>query len=233
MMKLCAMASTAAAILFFSTASISAAATSVAGVVSDPSGARLPDAMIMLSPVTKGEKPIATTSNAAGEWEVRNLNSGDYRLEVKAPGFRAHLQQISIAPDRTTHFDVQLNLGSIQETVTVQGETPYVPRASSSPQRIRVGGNVQPTKVLTMVRPEYPQHLKDAGISGVVILQAVISREGDVLNAQVLSTGVNEELIAAAQNAVRQWKYQPTLLNGVPVEIVTTINVNFTLARKE
>jgi TonB family protein len=233
MMKVCAMACTVAAIVFFSTVNSAAATTSVAGVVSDPSGARLPDAMIMLTPTAKGEKPIATTSNSSGEWEVRTLNAGDYRLEVKVPGFRAHLQQISVTPDRTTHFDVQLNLGSIQETITVQGETSYIPRATSTPQRIRVGGNVQPPKLLTTVRPDYPQHLKDAGISGVVIMRAVISREGDVLNAQTLSPEVNAELIAAAENAVRQWKYQPTLLNGVPVEVVLTINVNFTLARKE
>ena len=130
---------------------------------------------------------------------------------------------------------MRLDLGSIQETLTVQGETSAAPRQlnTSGPQRIRVGGSVQAAKLLHQARPEYPQHLKDTGVTGTVVMNAVISREGDVLNIQVLSPEVDRDLIEAATNAVRQWKYQPTLLNGVPVELITLINVNFTLARRE
>lgn len=230
MMKMSALVCTGVAILCFSSARSSAAPAGVGGVVSDPSGARLPDAKILLS--AKGSQPVATVAGPAGEWEIRTLPPGDYRLEVRAPGFRLYQQQITVAPDRDTRLDVQLNLGSIEDTITVQGETAFVP-GGAAPQRIRVGGNVKPSRILQMVRPEYPQYLKDKGVSGVVILQAIISREGDVINVQVLSRDLDPALIAAAVDAVKQWKYEPTLLNGVSVEIVTTINVNFALARKQ
>jgi TonB family protein len=234
MMKFSATACTALAIVLFSSVNGSAASTSVTGTISDPSGGRVPNAVVLLIPSVRGAKQITKASNASGEWEVRTLPAGDYRMEIKVPGFRAHQQQITVAADRTLRFDVQMQLGSIQETLTVQGETSYVPqRATSTPQRIRVGGNVQAAKVVKMVRPEYPPQVKEAGISGTVVLQAVISREGDVLNIQVLSPEVDRDLITAATDAVMQWKYEPTLLNGAPVEVVTQINVNFTLARRE
>jgi protein TonB len=79
--------------------------------------------------------------------------------------------------------------------------------------------------------PEYPAHLKAAGITGSVILQAVIGREGEVLNIEVLSSEVHPDFIAVATEAVAKWKYEPTLLNGVAVEVLTVINVNFTLSQ--
>ena len=81
-----------------------------------------------------------------------------------------------------------------------------------------------------MTRPIYPPQMKEARITGTVVLQAVISREGNVLNLESISPEVHPDLVEAAMEAVRQWQYEPTLLNGVPVEIVTLININFTLA---
>jgi TonB family protein len=79
------------------------------------------------------------------------------------------------------------------------------------------------------VRPTYPDHLRAAGVSGTVVLQAVISAEGQVMNVESIDPDVHPDLVAAATDAVMQWQYQPTLLNGQPVEIITLINVNFTL----
>ena len=61
------------------------------------------------------------------------------------------------------------------------------------------------------------------------MLRAVISKTGEPLNPEVINTAVNPGLAQAALDAVRQWRYQPTLLNGQPVEIVTTVNVTFEL----
>ena len=63
-----------------------------------------------------------------------------------------------------------------------------------------------------------------------MLLRAVISTEGDLLGLSTVSTSTDAGLVRAATDAVSQWKYQPTLLNGVPVEVVTTISVNFKLA---
>ncbi|MGO4885316.1 MAG: TonB family protein [Bryobacteraceae bacterium] len=102
--------------------------------------------------------------------------------------------------------------------------------ASGGPSaRIRVGGNVQQAKLVTKVTPVYPVAAKEQRIEGVVKLQAIIGKDGSVENLEVLSG--DPLLAAAAMEAVRQWKYQTTLLNGDPVEVVTEVNVNFTLAK--
>jgi len=94
-----------------------------------------------------------------------------------------------------------------------------------TPTRIRVGGMVQTSKLVTKVPPVYPQAARDAGIHGTVELQVVISKEGKVSTMQVIDG--NPLLAAAAQDAVSQWVYAPTRLNGNPVEVATTISVPF------
>jgi outer membrane biosynthesis protein TonB len=59
----------------------------------------------------------------------------------------------------------------------------------------------------------------------------VIGKDGSVMNLNVLSRGVDSDLVEAATNAVRQWRYSPTLLNGAPVEVATQVSVQFTLSR--
>ena len=95
--------------------------------------------------------------------------------------------------------------------------------------RIPVGGNVQASKLVKQVAPIYPADLRQQGITGTVMLRAVISTTGEMLNPEVINTTVNPGLAQAALDAVRQWRYQPTLLNGQPVEVVTNIDVTFEL----
>jgi len=97
-------------------------------------------------------------------------------------------------------------------------------------QRIRVSGNVQAARLVKTVQPVYPSLAKQARISGTVTLHAIISTDGRVLSLEVLSG--HPMLTQAAMDAVRQWEYQPTLLNGEPVEVDTTIEVVFTLNQK-
>jgi periplasmic protein TonB len=99
----------------------------------------------------------------------------------------------------------------------------------TTPQRIRVGGNVQQAKLVRQPRPVYPPLAKQARIQGVVKLNAIISRDGTIQNLSVLSG--HPLLVPSAMEAVKQWVYQPTLLNGEPVEVVTQIDVNFTLSQ--
>jgi TonB family protein len=95
--------------------------------------------------------------------------------------------------------------------------------------RIRVGGNVQQAKLVSQVRPVYPPEAKAQGIQGKVTLQAILDKDGTVANLVVVSG--DPMLVPAAMEAVRQWKYQTTLLNGEPVEVVTQIDINFTLSK--
>jgi protein TonB len=100
---------------------------------------------------------------------------------------------------------------------------------AAPPQRIRVGGNVQAANLINQVRPVYPPLAKQARISGTVELSAIIGRDGRVQDLKVVRG--HPLLVQAALDAVKNWIYKPTLLNGEPVEVSTTIDVNFTLAQ--
>ena len=89
---------------------------------------------------------------------------------------------------------------------------------------------MEAAKVITKVQPIYPESAKDAGVQGTVLLHAVVGMDGRPLQLQVLNSQINPDLARAAVEAVSQWRYQPTLLNGEPVEIDTTIQVKFSLA---
>jgi len=93
--------------------------------------------------------------------------------------------------------------------------------------RIKVGGNVQESKIVTKVPPVYPQLAKQARVSGVIHLAAIIGKDGTV--QELHSLGGPALLIQAAMDAVKQWVYAPTYLNGEPVTVETTIDINFTL----
>jgi protein TonB len=93
---------------------------------------------------------------------------------------------------------------------------------------MRVGGNVQFAKLLQQAKPVYPASAQAAGIQGTVLLRAVIGTDGRIMGLTV-SSSPDPTLSDAAMESARQWRYQPTLLNGEPVEVLTTISVNFRL----
>jgi protein TonB len=110
----------------------------------------------------------------------------------------------------------------------VVGGLPTAPPPPPPPQQpIRVGGNIkQPTKVHD-VKPIYPPIAQSARVQGVVIIEATIGPDGRVKEAKVLRS--IPLLDQAALDAVKQWQFTPTLLNGVPVPVIMTVTVNFTL----
>jgi protein TonB len=92
---------------------------------------------------------------------------------------------------------------------------------------VRVGGSVKEPKKIKDVKPVYPEDAKAAGVSGVVIIEAVIGTDGKVVEAKALRPVAM--LDEAALEAVRQWEYTPTLLNGEPVSVIMTVTVSFSL----
>jgi protein TonB len=95
------------------------------------------------------------------------------------------------------------------------------------PQRVRISQGVTSGLLIHKVQPPYPTLAKSARIQGDVVLKAVIDREGNIQDLQLVSG--HPMLVPAAIEAVKQWHYRPYLLNGQPVEIETTITVIFTL----
>ncbi len=92
---------------------------------------------------------------------------------------------------------------------------------------LRVGGNVQAAKIIKRVQPEYPEDARRTRISGTVRLHVIIGKDGRIRSLEIVSG--HPMLQQAALDAVRQWTYRPTLLNGEPVEVDTTIDVIFSL----
>lgn len=136
--------------------------------------------------------------------------------------------------------------GSVSLTITAPGASvgpmnfattpmppsaPLAPRADAPPVpgRIQVGGNIQAAMLVSGDKPAYPALAKQARISGVVQLHAFIGKDGAVQSLSVIPPA-HPLLAPAAMEAVRSWRYKPTLLNGEPVEVETTIDVSFMLS---
>ena len=103
------------------------------------------------------------------------------------------------------------------------------PAVTSTPQRVLLPSTIEAAKLISQVRPVYPPLAIQARIQGNVVLHAIISREGGVSELEVISG--HPLLVNAAVAAVREWRYSPTLLNGQPVEVETTITVSFVLEK--
>jgi protein TonB len=102
------------------------------------------------------------------------------------------------------------------------------PPPSTTPQRIRVGGNVEAASLINKVSPDYPPIAKTAHVSGTVMLHAIIGKDGGIRELQYVSGP--PLLMKSAMDAVKEWRYKPTMLNGEAVEVDTTIDVIFSLA---
>lgn len=119
--------------------------------------------------------------------------------------------------------------GVIGGVIGGAGSSAAPPPPKVTPKRITVGGNVQAAHLVNRVQPIYPPLARQTRISGTVKLHAIIGKNGAVEQLQVVSG--HPLLVQSALDAVRQWRYQPTLLNGEPVEVDTEIDVIFSLAQ--
>jgi protein TonB len=97
----------------------------------------------------------------------------------------------------------------------------------SEPGAVRVGGDIRPPTRIVNVNPVYPPEARDARVQGVVILEILLGEDGRVEKAKIMRS--IPMLDQAAQDAVAQWVFTPTLLNGVPQKVIMTVTVNFTL----
>lgn len=223
---------------------------SVSGSIADSQGAMLRDARLVLSNVeTKAKYEVR--SSATGEYEFLGVTPGNYVLETAVLGFRPVQQNLALSSN--VRRDLALQIGTLEETVTVTGNQrqPSAPdetakqafnrelarqnfaqkraecRPASATTGQAIGGQIRPPRKILDVRPQYPEALKAAGIGGIVTLVALIGTEGNVTNARAVDTSVHPELVNAAIDAVKQWEFDGTLLNCLPVEVEMTVSVGF------
>jgi TonB family protein len=129
----------------------------------------------------------------------------------------------SLSPDNLEWPSALARLHAAREIAAAATVAP-----SSGGVRIRVGGEVQQSNLLQQPHPVYPPLAKQARIQGLVRFHVIIGKDGHIGNITLISG--HPLLTDAAQEAVKQWVYRPTLLNGDPVEVATVVDVQFTLA---
>ncbi len=147
------------------------------------------------------------------------------RLQVGDQLTQSSLNELVAA---ARELDEHLHVG-VQATPDKTGSVVTISLENGPPQRIRVGGNVQQSNLIEKVVPRYPAQAKQEHLEGKVQFSVLIGKDGHVQTVDLVS---GEPVLAeAAKAAVQQWVYKPTLLNGQPVEVLTMVDVNFTLSR--
>ncbi|MGH9162219.1 MAG: TonB family protein [Vicinamibacteraceae bacterium] len=222
----------------------------VSGTVHDQSGVAVSNVSVALTRA-EGSRPVTITGRTddSGSFEFDlGLPAGTYALEATFPGFKKIREELTVEAGQHVERDLTLQIGSLQETITVAWGTrelpPPPPAAPPPPRKIERpdpsrdspaalpssgvphGGAIEPPKKIKDVDPVYPAELAEAGVEGRIDLKARIDTSGAVTGIEVLGSP-HPGLANAAIEAVSQWQYTPTLLNGAPVEVEMDVMVTF------
>lgn len=209
---------------------------SLSGTVSDATGAVIPGVTVVVSSSTVSQNSVTetdvqtTTTDQVGSYEFRGLTPGQYIMKAQLPGFALFRSgTLQITSGQNLVQNAMLSVGSIVQHVELKVAGQAKPRSVSTtgPARIRVGGNVVAAKLISQVKPVYPQEAKDAGIEGIVHLQGFIGTDGTLIG--LYASNNIRYLTNAAFEAVSQWRYSPSLLNNEPVQVPTSVDIEFKL----
>jgi TonB family protein len=203
------------------------------GVIYDGTGAVMPGVAVTVEDEQQN-KLLSGSTDGGGRFTLDSVAPGKYVLVAELPGFKALRQPMDLRQAADWQRVATLQVGTLKETVSIRAPRPTKSRPSAGsgvgPSPVRVGGNIKaPTKTAT-ANPVYPASMREAGLEGVVPLEAIISRDGTVQSVRVLSAQIHPDFVKAAIEAVQQWRYTPTLLNGVPVEVMMNVTLNFSLS---
>jgi len=164
-----------------------------------------------------GMKNPAAIATLTFRGNGRGLGSGTFdETEQRQVAQAMRSIQLRTNPDGSPRFTTGVSLTAVPSSgvVFAAGDAP-----------VRVGGNIKAPAKLVDVPPVMPETARQASVTGLVILEATIGVDGAVKDAKILR-GI-PLLDQAALDAVRQWRYEPTLLNGVPVPVIMTVTVSF------
>ena len=222
-------------------ASFGAAAQSFAtfsGSVLGPTNGSIPKATLTLTNVGTLAK-YEVRSDEAGRFEFVGLPPGDYAVRVQSPGFLALTGTLTVS-GQNIQRNLALQVGTLSEYVAVKGgaSDPTPPGSVDRPALAKravedcrpssSGAELRPPRKVKHVNPVYPAYLQQAGVTGDVSLDARIGLDGRIAAVDVVRSS-NPDLSAAAVDAVRQWDFDPTLLNCAPIEVRMMVTVNFSL----
>jgi hypothetical protein len=210
---------------------------SYGGSVLDQTGNVVTGVTLTMTNKKTGQK-YQVKSSDTGSFEFVGLTAGDYELETYSPGFRNAKTPMTVA-SKNIQSNIRLEVGMLEETINVidngapradnmhptagRGWTPEKQACVVKP----TGGYIaQPTKIAD-ARPIYPRNGGVPKPSDVVILDARIGTDGTVVEARGIDPASDQDLVSAAIEAVKLWRYTPTLLNCIPIEVQMKVTVNF------
>ena len=210
---------------------------SFSGQLVDTVGRVLPDTAMVLTDAQSQQKH-QVRSDQSGHFTFTSLTGGDYVLSVNSPGFELTQGRLSLGAGQNLTQDVALQLGTLQETITITDGPPAPPkprpggrnewykREPPACSQTAVGGCIEQPAKLYDVKPKYPPALSGSGRTALVKLEARIGTDGFINDLRVVSQG-EPEFAAAAVEAVRQWEFSQTRLDGVPVEVKMRVSATF------
>lgn len=206
-------------------------AATIGGSLFDPNGAAISDAKASLyNPDNSAKQQTATSPD--GKFIFESLPAGQYILRIEKPGYAALLRAFNVQPESKVDRGLILKLDNVEQQgndQVVTAQRSAFPQNSDT-RHLRVSGEVEQSNLTKKVQPVYPTSAKAAGVQGTVLLDMEISAEGVPQEIRVISSP-SDDLTESSLEAVRQWRYRPTLLNGNPVAVVAEVTINFTLAR--
>jgi TonB family protein len=202
--------------------------TVVTGLVHDPTGARVPGADVVLG---NGVESFQAPTDATGRFRFEGVPEGAYMLSATAGGFDPRRRDgVQVRTGERVETNILLGVAGQRTAVSIVAgaleEPPPTP--SGRPQPIRVTAGVLEGRVLSMDPPRYPDSMRRTGIEGTVVIEGTIGTDGAPIALRVVES-VHVELARSALSAVRGWRYEPTLLNGVPVEVLARFELDFSL----
>jgi periplasmic protein TonB len=191
----------------------------------------LPKAMLSIDLVAPlpPPPPSAQLAKAPVRPGVRLIQSGILHEPIAIPKRVVFFNEPELPPDVTNSPSLNGAFANIPGQGIIGSNGPALPTPPKpiGPTRIKQGGVVTAASVLSQTRPVYSTLARMAHIQGNVVLHAIIGKDGKVEQLEVISG--HPLLVQSALDAVKQWVYKPTLLNGDPVEVDTTITVTFTM----
>lgn len=183
-----------------------------------------------------GNAPYEAHSDRTGNYQFDTLAPGNYFLQVQVPGFNVSQDNVTLPAGQSVRRDITLQLGSVTERYTLD-ETAAASLAESKDARLvqqqveRLRGErLQPPIMVKRTALQYPQSLRGSTVGSRVIVEGRIGTDGFLSGLRIL-TDIDPILQGVVLDGVRQWQWEPTRLNGIPVEVPITVTIDFVPTR--
>ncbi len=199
----------------------------ITGTIYDPDGGVIAGVRVML--MQEYVKQHETKSDEMGEFVFNDVAPGMYQVQAKQTRFGLFQQTVSLQAGETARLYAILPLARMSDAIEINANLAAgVQRQKAATRELRAGGKVDLPKLIAGGRPPYPQSADARGVEGVVVLAATIKTDGSVTGIRTIGPA-DPGLALAAQEDIKNWRYQPMKLNGHPVDFEMTFVLTYRL----